>query len=419
MAVRRLKLSFLNWFTTYHTRKLVRLDSKFTGLLNRVIQLAILITIIYWIFVHDKGYQYFDHSGIASSVSKLKGVAYSNSSDKRVGTKLWDPWEINLPSHGEGSFFITTNLIVTQGQEQGECPEHADVRPASCDSDKNCLPVGKPYHLGHGASTGRCDNSTKTCVIQAWCPVEDDRPVSNQPVFHHIADFTVYIKNFVFFPHFNETVTNLVEGIDRKYLRSCRYHPKDDPYCPIFRIGDIVRLTAQNDTIKSDITFDNISIKGGVISVGIKWDCNFDFPLEKCKPLYHFTRLDDMQEDKNHKKISSGFNFRAAHKYIQNSTWKRDITKRYGILFTIETEAVARAFDLTTCFMNIGSGVALLGISTIVMDIFIMYLHKKRVVYKECKIQNYKDVLREAMRRQAESILRHIESKPKPIDDQK
>lgn len=37
--------------------------------------------------------------------------------------------------------------------------------------------------------------------------------------------------------------SNLVENIDNAYISKCLYDPTDAPLCPIFRLGDIVKLS--------------------------------------------------------------------------------------------------------------------------------------------------------------------------------
>lgn len=393
------------WLYTYDTAKVVKLESKVIGVLNRVIQLLLFVIIIAWIFIRDRGYQYEDKSGIASSTSKLKGVAFSNSTDPRVGRRLWDSWDLNEVGHGDGTFFMTTNLIVTKSQMLGECAEHVESM-ADCQTNEDCYPVGKPYPLGHGVSTGICNTRTGTCMVEAWCPIEDDSPAidaNGTSSLQNTADFTVFIKNSVLFPHFQLTVSNIIEGIDAGYLHKCHYHPTKDPYCPIFRIGDLVALSDQQ-LIGDKQAFEKISVKGGVISIGIKWDCNLDHSADDCKPEYGFKRLD-------HKKantISQGYNYRHAYNFVDDGKRKRDLIKRYGILFVIETEATARAFHFTTCLLNIGSGVALLSIAGLIMDIFILYIHRQKPLYRSCKIQDGKALI-QAAKTQADCERQEVE----------
>lgn len=45
--------------------------------------------------------------------------------------------------------------------------------------------------------------------------------------------------------------------------------------------------------------------QGGVIGIDIRWDCDLDWNVRYCNPVYSFSRLDD--PDTN---IAVGFNFR-------------------------------------------------------------------------------------------------------------
>lgn len=57
--------------------------------------------------------------------------------------------------------------------------------------------------------------------------------------------------------------TNVLDTKDRAYLKSCRFGPKD-PYCPIFRLGSVVRWTGSD--------FQEIALQvGGVPSGSLPW----------------------------------------------------------------------------------------------------------------------------------------------------
>ena len=47
--------------------------------------------------------------------------------------------------------------------------------------------------------------------------------------------------------------------------------------------------------------------KGGVIEIGIQWDCNYDVVSTACRPKYSFKRFDLRFKDSS---SASGFNFR-------------------------------------------------------------------------------------------------------------
>lgn len=53
--------------------------------------------------------------------------------------------------------------------------------------------------------------------------------------------------------------SNLVEGIDNQYIKSCVYDPTTSPLCPIFRLGDLVQLSGFNfATIAKVVSNNNI-----------------------------------------------------------------------------------------------------------------------------------------------------------------
>lgn len=70
-----------------------------------------------------------------------------------------------------------------------------------------------------GRYTGECvtsekDASRNVCMIEGWCPIEDDiLPLKNNaPIFTEIENFTVLIKNTIRFPLFNIPKRNIDEN---------------------------------------------------------------------------------------------------------------------------------------------------------------------------------------------------------------
>lgn len=378
-----LKNAFQSQLFEYETPKVVNIHSPLAGIIHRIVQVAIVLYIIVWVFIVNKGYQKFDHSATSGTTAKVKGISYTNSTDPRVGSRVWDSSDLVVPPIENSGFFITTNLINTFNQTQGVCAEAVGV-DAECLSDSDCLPYGEPYHLGHGISIGKCDSEVGMCKVRAWCPIEDDSIPHNgsDAVVRDTEDFTVLIKNHIYFPYYKVGRSNILEFIDQDYLKTCRYHPVSMPYCPIFRIGDIVNLAESAHTNNYEgghNSYKQLSIKGGVISIVIAWDCNLDLGNKSCRPAYRFERLDDT--DYNH--ISSGFNFRYVHYSNTGSNQKRQLVKAFGILFLITIEAQARAFDIVTFSQNIGAGIALIGMATLFGDFFILYIHRKKTFFKE------------------------------------
>eukprot|EP00058_Branchiostoma_floridae_P020335 XP_002605825.1 hypothetical protein BRAFLDRAFT_84310 [Branchiostoma floridae] len=338
----------------YDTPRIVHIKNKKVGLINRVIQLGIIGYIIGWVFVHKKGYQ--DFGDIVSSVStKLKGVAYPNRTDIGDLDRVWDIAGLVVPPQQRDGFFIMTNMIITPDQRTTTCAEG----------------------YKHSMFTGNCANfssEVQTCEIQGWCPVEQQDNPPSPAVLENAKEFTVLLKNTISFPLFNFTKRNILDDYDPGYLKNCRFNNSDpvDKYCPIIKLDTMVKEANQDFTALAE--------QGGIIGISITWDCNLDYSSSHCLPKYSFTRL-----DKADSKVSPGYNFRYARYYRENGTDYRTLIKAYGIRFDVVVSGRAGKFNIIPLTMNIGSGLALLGVATILCDIVVLYLLKKRYFYQEKK----------------------------------
>ncbi|XP_074061707.1 P2X purinoceptor 4 isoform X2 [Macrotis lagotis] len=362
----------------YDTPRIVLLRSRKVGLMNRGVQLLILAYVIGWVFVWEEGYQEKD-SVVSSVITKVKGVSVTNTSD--MGLRVWDAANYVVPAQGN-TLFVMTNMIVTLNQRQSTCAEFPDVK-TECNSDDDC-PQGSMDVQGNGVTTGRCvpyNAHVKTCEVIGWCPVENDTYVPRPALLNAVENFTILVKNHILYPKFNFTKRNVLPNISDTYLKSCVYDAKTDPFCPIFRIGHIVKLAGQN--------FQEMAVKGGIMSIKIHWNCNLDWASSYCLPKYSFRRLDD--QGLNHT-VSPGYNFRFA-KYYQdaNGTEIRTLIKAYGIRFDILVFGKAGKFDIIPTMINIGSGLALFGVATVLCDIIVLYFMKKRFYYREKKFKYVED----------------------------
>ncbi|CAH1232931.1 P2RX4 [Branchiostoma lanceolatum] len=362
----------------YDTPRIVHIKNKKVGLINRLIQLGIIGYIIGWVFVYKKGYQ--DFGDIVSSVStKLKGVAYPNRTDIGDLNRVWDIAGLVVPPQQRDGFFIMTNMIITPDQHQTTCAEAPWIGGnVSCtDTDTSNCPAGHVELTGNGMFTGKCANfssEVQTCEIQGWCPVEQQDNPPSPAVLEDAKEFTILLKNTISFPLFNFTKRNILDDYDPGYLKNCRFNNSDpvDKYCPIIRLDTMVKEANQNFTALAE--------QGGIIGISITWDCNLDYSSSYCLPKYSFTRL-----DKADSKVSPGYNFRYARYYRENGTDYRTLIKAYGIRFDVVVSGKAGKFNIIPLTMNIGSGLALLGVATILCDIVVLYLLKKRLFYQEKK----------------------------------
>ncbi|XP_039628057.1 P2X purinoceptor 4b isoform X3 [Polypterus senegalus] len=364
----------------YDTPRIVHIKSRKVGLINRLFQMGILAYVIGWVFVWKKGYQEFD-TVISSVTTKVKGITVTNDS---MGVRIWDVADYIIPPQEETSFFVMTNMIVTPDQEQGHCAEMPGPS-TTCTSDKNCT-KGLVNIKSNGVQTGRCvafNGTLQTCEVLAWCPVENDQTLPKPALLKDAENFTVLVKNNIQYPRFNFTKRNILPHINSTYLQQCIFHRLTDPECPIFRLGDIVQEAGEN--------FQDMAIEGGVMGIQIKWECDLDQLWSKCVPRYIFRRLDNKDPDNN---VAPGYNFRFSKYYKSaNGTESRTLIKAYGIRFDVMVFGKAGKFNIIPTMINIGSGLALFGVATVLCDIIVLYLLKKRFYYREKKYKMRPSVL--------------------------
>ncbi|XP_044296546.1 P2X purinoceptor 4 isoform X2 [Varanus komodoensis] len=365
----------------YDTPRIVTIKSRKVGLMNRLVQLAILAYVIGWVFVWEKGYQETD-SVVSSVTAKVKGITMTNTSE--LGPRIWDVADYVIPPQAENSVFIMTNMIITLNQTQRRCPELPD-KNTICQSDKDCRKGYVGTH-SNGVQTGKCivyNNSKpliKTCEIFAWCPVEHDENIPRPAFLQDAANFTLLVKNNIWYPKFNFTKRNILPTINQTYLKSCFYNAKTDPFCPIFRLREMVEAAAQD--------FQEMAVEGGVMGLQINWNCNLDRAASHCVPKYSFRRIDN--KDSAHT-VAPGYNFRFAKYYQTAGAESRTLIKAYGIRFDIMVFGKAGKFDIIPTMINIGSGLALLGVATVLCDVIVLYFMKKRYYYREKKYKYVED----------------------------
>ncbi|CAH8509362.1 unnamed protein product [Schistosoma intercalatum] len=387
--------SFVEGLLEYETQKVVQIHSKKIGVTFRLIQLGIILYVVLWVMIYEKGYQSFDQA-VSGVTAKLKGVAFANvTNNPSLGATVWDAADYVIPPQQNSAFFVMTNLIYTPGQTLGHCEESHDVFGNSCHNDSQCH-SGQLVQRGSGIQTGKCVNSTRqanlrVCEIYGWCPTEHD-DIARPHLLSSAENFTVILKNSIEFPRYRIKRRNILKWMSRLFLKTCLYNPNDDKlkYCPIFRLGDILKYS---DPVNKDIWE-----TGGMVSIHIEWNCNLDFDEEKCLPKYVFRRLDDFESN-----VANGWNFRFSQHYIDGGVRKRNLIKAYGIQFFITVYGTGGKFNILTFSMNFGSGLALLGIATVLCDMIILNTTRKRSVYRKAKI----DYIAEKRRKQQEEELKN------------
>uniref|UniRef100_A0A8C4SDH0 P2X purinoceptor n=1 Tax=Erpetoichthys calabaricus TaxID=27687 RepID=A0A8C4SDH0_ERPCA len=343
-------------FFTYETTKSVVVKSWTIGIINRVVQLLIIAYFVGWVFLHEKAYQTRDTAIESSVMTKVKGFGVYNN-------RVMDVADYVTPAQGASVFCIITKFITTDNQVQGSCPE---VR-----SSTFLLPACI-------SMTGRCVNyneTFKTCEIRGWCPAEIDS-VHYQPMLE-AENFTIFIKNSIRFPLFNFTKGNLLPNITKEYIETCLFDPRTDIYCPIFRLGDVVRFAGQD--------FKTLADRGGVIGIKIGWVCDLDKSDDQCNPAYSFTRLDSVSAKT---KVSPGYNFRYA-KYFKKAdgTEHRILLKAHAIRIDVLVYGNAGKFNMIPTLINIVAAFTSVGVGTVLCDIILLNFLKGAEQYKAKKFE--------------------------------
>ncbi|KAK3508824.1 hypothetical protein QTP70_009608 [Hemibagrus guttatus] len=208
-----------------------------------------------WVFIWKKDYQEKEEAIQSSVFTKIKGSAISTTTE--IGFHVWGAEDYVIPSQGDNVFFIVTNYIETPNQRLKLCAESPLIPDGACSHDDDCT-KDEFVKAGHGMKMGRCLNETGTCEIYGWCPVEHSN-TPTVPLLGKAENFTVYIRNFVRFPKFDFSKSNVLPSSKHTYLKSCYYDKVHHPFCPIFRVGDLVQWTGHS--------FQEMAVKASVANV--------------------------------------------------------------------------------------------------------------------------------------------------------
>ncbi|CAO2629551.1 P2X purinoceptor 7 [Lemmus lemmus] len=300
----------------YETNKVTRIQSVNYGTIKWVLH-VIVFSYVSFALVSDKLYQ--RKEPVISSVhTKVKGVAEVTENSTEGGEvkslrSIFDTADYTFPLQGN-SFFVMTNFLKSEGQEQKLCPEFPTSPSAKCKSDRDCT-KGWMDPQSKGIQTGKCiqyDKNRKTCEIFAWCPAEEGKEAPRPALLGSAENFTVLIKNNIDFPGHNYTT--------------------------------------------------------GIMGIEIYWDCNLDSWSHRCRPKYSFRRLDDKYTNKS---LIPGYNFRYAKYYKENNVEKRTLIKAFGIRFDILVFGTGGKFDIIQLVVYIGSTLSYFGLATVFIDLLI------------------------------------------------
>ncbi|XP_037338708.2 P2X purinoceptor 4-like [Pungitius pungitius] len=376
----------LHYMFDYQTTKTLVIPNLGVGVFFRFSQLLVVLYVVGYVCVVRKAYQEKD-SVISSVTTKVKGFAFTNTPD--MDPRIWDVADYVIPSQGDNSFFVLTNMVITPLQTQSRCPEIPDPS-STCVDDGDCI-EGYNNPRGNGVRTGLCENystTAQTCQVRSWCPLEVDTELPEHALLAAAENFTVLIKNTITYPKFNFHRRNILSHINSSYLAGCEFNRATDPDCPIFRLKHVVSEAGEE--------FQDMAVKGGVIGVIIDWSCDLDWWAGKCFPKYSFRRLDSKNPVHN---VAPGYNFRFAKYYKdQNGTEIRSLIKAYGIRFDVIVFGTAGKFGIVPTIVNLGAAFSILSLLPRVSDWFMLKFTRKRDIYSKFKVTHLnEDAVTEAV----------------------
>eukprot|EP01083_Nonionella_stella_P211178 763841_1 len=287
---------FTDAFCQYQSIRFITVKNKKLASIYYLILFLVLIYVIGYTIIANKGYQAIDDVSGSTSI-KIKG---SGSIGNGSSLLPLDSMDLVNPSNELNAFFITTAITSTRNQTQTTCNGDEDAPLCTHTDTSNCT---EQYFSpnAQGIYTGNCGSNNR-CQLFTWCPVEDD---SVMDIVENIGNFTVFVKIDVSFDRFGIKRTNTYDVLGTG--------------APVFGLNLFTineMLNAATDGKVSN--YKDIATSGAILLVSSHWNCDFDENVNKCVPHFTFERVDDLAET-----ISYGFNFR---------TVNYDVTKKYRLL---------------------------------------------------------------------------------------
>jgi hypothetical protein len=341
----------------------VQIRSKRLAAIHYAVLLIILAYVVGWAIVYKKGYQSIGDL-VGNNSLKVKGNAYHIDSTTGNLT-IWDSQDVVYPPKEPEALFVTTNFHETLEQSRQICTGSDESEKCPCTPYDSTL---------NGINTGTCNQTAGYCQLYAWCPLENEGPTVKNNTLAGIQQFSIFVRSTVRFPKWNGIMANNANGT----TTTKNYN--------LFLVGDMIEATGYK--------YEDFSMLGGAIAVVVHWDCNLDRDIQYCQPNFSFVRVDDPKKDT----FSKGYNFRYANYYYlpdpnnpNQFSEHRDLFKVYGIRFIFLLTGQGGKFDIVPLIINIGSGLALLTVATLLSDMITLYILPERKFYNTVKYEMFDD----------------------------
>lgn len=340
-----------NWLS-YKSVQFIRIENTGLALVYYSVVLAVLVYVIGFTIIKDKGYQEYDNL-VGSTMLKAKGFAQTSD-----GT-IYDAIDLVQPAKTDGLMFIGTNMWKTHGQTRGSCEGSEDDGLCLCELEDGTTGTTETCCINgdltdYGRKTGGCGGVY--CEVEAWCPVEAE-PEHTNNLMHEVYNWTVLVRTNVQFPNFGVSSSNVDDDLELGQN--------------LFQIGPLCEDAGLNWTHTIE--------KGGIILLQLDYDCDVNGKDPQCAPVVSTIGLTTESS------ISSGFNYRYADVTTVSGVETRDLTKIYGVNIVVALYGKAGRFSVVALSVTLGAGLAFLSIATLICDTIMEYLLPHKDKYTDAK----------------------------------
>uniref|UniRef100_A0A1I8JS23 DUF1336 domain-containing protein n=1 Tax=Macrostomum lignano TaxID=282301 RepID=A0A1I8JS23_9PLAT len=241
-------------------------------------------------------------------------------------------WAVPPPDDEQRLLRHHQPVVITKNQSQTTCEEDKDNR-WHASATRTARRATCTCWAG-GVKTGRCVRSSREAnltISARFYGCADD----------HVKNFTVLIKNSVEFPKFGVKTPQHSHQDDQPLSEDLNYRPNhpEDRYCPIFKLGDIIKY---GQAISEKASQADLDHWGGMVAIDIHWSATSTTTRSTASPNTN-SAISRME-----KLARAGIFGRGIH--------KRTLVKAFGIQFFISVTGRGGKFDILNFTMNLDPG---------------------------------------------------------------
>lgn len=329
----------------YHTQMQVNILDSRLGLMNTVLQIGVAVYVAYDLYFNEGYYQYEASRGVA--ITHNSGDAYVASKGK-PGHRYFSADEIGIPGLENGNRFVATKITVRK-QKRSVCEDPEK----KCKSNSDCS-----FQVG-----GVC-TPNGVCEEPSWCNVADPaNPMGTEIYDIPSSEHLIWVKSAI--QYLQIAPDRLVHSEMTKPIR----YPADN--FNMFTLKDIL------DLCYPKVHFEEVSQLGAAIEVQFIYDCVVNSKLEHCRPRVSARRLDSLFVTPEFQDI--GFGFNKAYYFADGQ--ERELLEVRGIRLYFRAVGTGREISPIVLMMRFSTGLALLGIATVLTDVIMLRFMSLKAKY--------------------------------------